>query len=63
MHHAANFLARNADRNVEVVRDVEDLLRTQFRVPDGIAVALKTAARTKREGGVKSPGNPCMPLP
>jgi hypothetical protein len=29
----------------------------------GKAVALNTAARTKRDGGLKSPGKPSMPAP
>ena len=57
------MLAGGAFGDVELVQDMERLDHRVLPVFDGSTDWLNATARTKREGGVKSPGIPSMPEP
>lgn len=52
-----------AQRDIEIIENPECLVNAFFPFGSGRAVALNATARMKREGGVKSPGKPSIPLP
>ena len=54
---------RRPDRDVEVVENAESLEEASSALASGRAEAVRAMARTKREGGVKSPGKPIKPEP
>ena len=49
--------------DIELIQEMERLLDALFCRGCGIAAFLNVSARMKREGGVKSPGNPNSPVP
>ena len=49
--------------NIELVQNVEGLKNSVRPVFAGKTDWLNATARTKRDGGVKSPGNPSIPVP